>query len=250
MGQLIVQNFSVSIEERSIIKGVDLTIMPGQTHVIMGPNGSGKSSLVSAIGGHPDYLPSAGMLIVNGQDLTHATPDKRARAGIFLAGQYPPEIPGVSIFTFLKEAYSACTGEEPDVVEFNVILQYWATQLGIDAALLGRNLHEGFSGGEKKRLELLQMLVLRPNIAILDEIDSGLDVDALQLVTRALLLCRQRNPQFSALIITHYPHIVEHVAPDHVHVMVGGCLVASGDVSVARVVDQSGYEQYTRGLCE
>lgn len=232
------------MSDKTVLKDLLLSIEPGTIHAIMGPNGSGKSSLAYAIMGHPNYAITAGTLLFEGVDIGQMTPDARAKQGLFLAFQHPCEIPGVSVFSFLKEAYAAVTGLVVSVAEFNLLLQERMEQLGIDASFASRGLNEGFSGGEKKRLELLQLLILRPKIAILDEIDSGLDIDALKVVAAGIALARTENPLMSIVLITHYQRILRYITPHFIHVLCDGHIVSSGDASVADRLESEGYDAF------
>jgi Fe-S cluster assembly ATP-binding protein len=208
----------------------------------MGPNGSGKSTLAATIIGHPSYEVTQGSITFMGIEINQLAVDKRAQIGIFLACQQPPEIPGVNIFTFLKEAYCALGGRGIGVKEFQAILHQALDFLGIEHSFVQRNLNEGFSGGEKKRLELLQLLLFKPQMAILDEIDSGLDVDALNLISKVIAKLRTENPAMIVLLITHYQRIIDQVMPDAVHVMRNGALICSGDYRLAHNIEKHGYE--------
>lgn len=241
-GVFKLQSISVSIDGVKVVEEVSLTIQPGQLHVCMGPNGSGKSSLAYALVGHPRYT-TAGDLLLNDETIFTLSPEKRARAGIFLSMQYPQEIPGVSVRTFLRESFRALHPQElMDLFEER--LNHALAVLKFDASFLNRGLHEGFSGGEKKRCEMVQLLVLQPKIAILDEIDSGLDVDSLVLVGKALQSFRKICPQSSLFLITHYQKILEYVSPDKVHIMKEGRLVSSGGLDLLKAIQEKGYEQF------
>ncbi len=239
-----IANLSVSLPGQLILQDINLSLEPGTIHAIMGPNGSGKSTLAYALAGHPKYTINQGSMSINGVDITHATPDERAKAGLFLAFQYPIALPGVRVNTFLKESLSAITGKPMPVEEFNALLLAAMHQLEIDPAFAYRDMHDGFSGGEKKKLELLQLLILKPKIAILDEIDSGLDIDALKIVARGIEIARDQSPAMSILIITHYQRILNYIRPDFVHVMCDGKLIASGDAQLAQQLELKGYDGY------
>lgn len=239
-----ISNLSVSIADKSILKNINLELAPGSIHAIMGPNGSGKSTLAYALAGHPSYSIDAGSIMIDGIDLTHERPEIRAKNGLFLAFQYPIAIPGVRVNTFLKEALYAKTGELMPMPIFNEILLAAMEVLQIDPAFAYRDLNDGFSGGEKKRLELLQLLILKPKVAILDEIDSGLDIDALTIVANGLALARKQNPELRLLLITHYQRILRYVTPDYVHVLCDGALVDSGDAALAHQLELKGYDGY------
>jgi Fe-S cluster assembly ATP-binding protein len=227
-----------------ILKGIDLTVRLGEVHAIMGPNGSGKSTLVNILAGKPDYEILAGQVIYKGMDLLAMSPDERAREGVFLAFQYPVEVPGVRVREFLRTALDAIReqrGEEKlSVKEFNRLLQEKAREVGMGQDILRRNVNEGFSGGEKKRHEILQLLLLDPTLALLDETDSGLDIDALRVVAQGIN--RFRGPEKAVLLVTHYQRILNYVEPDHVHVLMGGRIVASGGRQLALEVEAKGYE--------
>ncbi|MBX3141808.1 MAG: Fe-S cluster assembly ATPase SufC [Trueperaceae bacterium] len=225
-----------------ILKGVDLVVPRGEVHALMGPNGSGKSTLAKVIAGDPQYEITEGDIVLEGQSILEMEPDERAREGLYLAFQYPVEVPGVSIANFLRLALNARReeGDEIGVMEFYKKLQRAVKELNWDDSIIERNLHEGFSGGEKKRSEILQLLVLEPRYAILDETDSGLDVDALKVVSQGVNAAR--GPNFGALVITHYQRLLNHIVPDRVHVMVNGRVVREGPKELAMELDQKGYE--------
>jgi Fe-S cluster assembly ATP-binding protein len=239
---LAIKNLSVSIEEKPIITNLCLQIKPGSTHAIMGPNGSGKSTLAYTLMGHPSYQITAGSITFNGVDLATLSPDKRANLGIFLAFQQPCQIPGVSIITFLKEIYQARHKIIISLKEFQALLNAYLEQLCLDSSFMYRALNEGFSGGEKKKFELLQCLLLKPSLAIFDEIDSGLDVDALNIVAQAINTLREQNPAMTVLIITHYPPILNEVIPDAIHIMKSGTLALSGSADLAHRIQAGGYD--------
>lgn len=238
-----IKNLSVEIETIPIISNLTLSLHPGSMHVLMGPNGSGKSSLAHALMGDPRYIITEGSVRLCGEELAHVSPDKRAQAGLFLAFQYPYELPGVPLFTFLKEAYCLQKKQTISVLDFQKLLFSVMDVLHIDHSFIERNVNEGFSGGEKKRFELLQMLLLQPKVAILDEIDSGLDIDALQCVAQGIEYARQQNPTLMVLLITHYQRLLQYVVPDYVHVMQHGVITESGDKSLALKIDHEGYAE-------
>ncbi len=231
-----------------ILKGVDLAIKPGEIHAIMGPNGSGKSTLAKVIAGHPAYEPTGGLVHFDGEDLLEMEPDERAQAGVFMAFQYPVEIPGVSIANFLRTALQARLedGEELDLFDFQELLMDRMELLEMDPSFAQRSVNDGFSGGEKKRNEILQMAILKPSLAVMDETDSGLDIDALKIVANGVNTLRKENPDISVLLITHYQRILNHVTPDVVHVMVDGRIVESGGPEVALALEARGYEEYRK----
>ncbi len=229
-----------------VLNHLALTVTDGSVHVLMGPNGSGKSTCARTLLGDPRCQITQGSLIFDGVDITHSTPDDRARRGLFLAFQQPCTIPGLTVFSLLREAYNARTGKMIAVDEFKRLLFESMDLLGVDHAWAFRNVNEGFSGGEKKRLELVQMMVLNPRLALLDEIDSGLDVDALQVVARGIAHAREKNPEMALLIITHYPHILQYVQPDYVHIFHKGTIVHSGGLELAVRVGKEGYDAFIR----
>ncbi len=225
-----------------ILRGVDLEVPRGEVHALMGPNGSGKSTLAKIIAGDPQYEVTGGDILLEGRSILELEPDERARAGLYLAFQYPVEVPGVSIANFLRLALNARReeGDEIGVMEFYGKLQKAVRTLNWDESILERNLHEGFSGGEKKRSEILQLLVLEPRYAILDETDSGLDVDALKVVSQGVNAAR--GPDFGCLVITHYQRLLNYIVPDKVHVMVAGRVITTGPKELAMELDQKGYD--------
>jgi Fe-S cluster assembly ATP-binding protein len=234
---------SVAGAADEILKGVDLTIESGQTHAIMGPNGSGKSTLAYSIAGHPKYVVTRGSVLLDGEDVLSMTVDERARAGLFLAMQYPVEVPGVSVSNFLRTAATAIRGEAPKLRTWVKEVNDSMTALGMDKAFAERSLNEGFSGGEKKRHEILQLGLLKPKFAILDETDSGLDIDALRVVSEGIN--RVRETGVGTLLITHYTRILRYVKPDFVHVFVAGRIVEEGGPELADELETSGYERFT-----
>jgi len=242
---LEIRDLHVSVEGAAdeILKGVDLTIESGQTHAIMGPNGSGKSTLAYSIAGHPKYVVTRGSVLLDGEDVLSMTVDERARAGLFLAMQYPVEVPGVSVSNFLRTAATAIRGEAPKLRTWVKEVNDSMTELGIDRAFAERSVNEGFSGGEKKRHEILQLGLLKPKFAILDETDSGLDIDALRIVSDGIN--RVRETGVGTLLITHYTRILRYVKPDFVHVFVAGRIVEEGGPELAEELETSGYERFT-----
>ena len=248
MATLEIRDLHVSItaqsgESQEILSGVNLTVASGQTHAIMGPNGSGKSTLAYSIAGHPKYQVTSGSVTLDGQDVLAMSVDARARAGLFLAMQYPVEVPGVTVANFLRTAVTAVRGEAPKLRAFVKEMNSAMADLSIDPAFAQRNLNEGFSGGEKKRHEILQLQLLNPKIAILDETDSGLDIDALKIVAAGVNAYRE-VPDHGVLLITHYTRILRYVRPDFVHVFVGGRIVAEGGPELADELEASGYERF------
>jgi Fe-S cluster assembly ATP-binding protein len=236
----------VADEELEILKGVDLELNPGEIHAIMGPNGSGKSTLAKVLAGHPGYEATAGTVTYRGEDLLELEPDERAREGVFLAFQYPVEIPGVSIANFLRTAKQSRLpeGEDLDLFDFQDELLDRMELLDMDAAFAERPVNDGFSGGEKKRNEILQMALLRPTLALMDETDSGLDIDALKVVASGVNKLAEENPDMTVLLITHYQRLLDHIEPDHVHVMVDGRIMRSGGPEVARELEAEGYQTW------
>jgi len=233
-------------ETLEVLRGVDLTISSGQTHAIMGPNGSGKTTLAYAIAGHPKYQVTQGSITLDGEDVLAMSVDARARAGLFLAMQYPVEVPGVSVSNFLRTAITAVRGEAPKLRTFTKELRDAMAELQMDPAFAQRNLNEGFSGGEKKRHEILQLELLNPKIAILDETDSGLDIDALKVVAEGINRFRA-DPEHGVLLITHYTRILRYVQPDFVHVFVAGRIAEEGGSELAEELEASGYERFVKG---
>jgi Fe-S cluster assembly ATP-binding protein len=231
-------------EPREILSGVDLTVKQGETHAIMGPNGSGKSTLAYSIAGHPRYTVTGGSITLDGADVLSMTVDERARAGLFLAMQYPVEVPGVSVTNFLRTAVTAVTGEAPKLRTWTKDLNAAFERLSIDPSFQQRSVNEGFSGGEKKRFEVLQLELLKPKIAVLDETDSGLDVDALRVVSAGVNRVRDAGAT-GTLLITHYTRILRYIQPDYVHVFVGGRIVAEGGPEFADLLESEGYEKWT-----
>ena len=240
MADLEIRDLTVTVEDTEILRGVNLDLDKGKTIALMGPNGSGKSTLAYAIAGHPGYEVTGGSITVKGTDIGELTPDERARMGLFLAMQYPVEVPGVSVTNFLRTAVNAVSGEELPVRQFMERLKGEMADLDVDQSFLQRSLNEGFSGGEKKRFEILQMAMLKPEIAVLDETDSGLDIDALKTVSEGVN--RLQGPDLGVLIITHYTRILNYIKPDEVHVMFEGRIAASGGPELADELEEHGYD--------
>jgi len=238
---LSIFNLWVSINDQAILKGVNLTIGDGQVHAIMGPNGSGKSTLAYTLMGHPHYRVMQGSAKRDDQDLLELSPDKRAQLGLFLAFQNPYAIPGVTVFEFLKCAHQAVTGQVTDVKIFRELLADALVSVGLASAYAERAVNDGFSGGERKRLEMVQMLVLKPKLIILDEIDSGLDVDGLKMVGLSIARLKKENPMLGVICITHYQRILEYLVPDQVHIMRDGVIAYTGDAGLVAQVEKSGY---------
>lgn len=239
---LAVEDLHVSVEGTPILRGVDLVVRAGELHAIMGPNGSGKSTLANVLLGNPAYAVESGRVLLRGEDVTLLAPDARAKLGMFLAFQYPEEIPGVPIAQFLRQAAAARRGGELSVLEVRVKLREWLERLGMDLSFGDRHLNDGFSGGEKKRAEILQMAVLQPHLAILDETDSGLDIDSIRYVSESIN--QLRGKELGVLIVTHYQRILEFIQPDFVHVLVNGQVVRSGGPEVAAELEKSGYAEW------
>ncbi len=227
-----------------ILKGVSLVVGEGEIHALMGPNGSGKSTLANALMGSPEYQVTAGSIRFRGDDITDWDTDVRAKAGIFLAFQYPQEISGVSVLNFLRQALSARKSIEMSVLELRLSLMEWMDRLDMDDSFLNRYVNEGFSGGEKKRNEILQMAILEPDMAILDETDSGLDIDALRVVATGVQEVRKERPALGTLAITHYQRLLDHLQPDVVHVLIDGRIVATGGPELAHKLETDGYESF------
>ncbi|MET7423870.1 Fe-S cluster assembly ATPase SufC [Dactylosporangium sp. NPDC005555] len=251
MSTLEISNLQVSVklpdgELKPILAGVDLTVRAGETHAIMGPNGSGKSTLAYAIAGHPRYEVTGGSMTLDGQDVLAMTVDERARAGLFLAMQHPVEVPGVSVANFLRTAKTAIDGEAPKLRTWAGELRGAMEKLHMDPAFAQRNVNEGFSGGEKKRHEIMQLELLKPKIAVLDETDSGLDIDALRVVSEGVGRVRE-NGDTGLLLITHWTRILKYIKPDQVHVFVGGRIVEEGGPELAEQLEAEGYERYLAG---
>lgn len=241
MADLEIRDLTVEADGNEILRGVTLDLDRGRTIALMGPNGSGKSTLAYAIAGHPAYEITGGTMTWQGTELNELSPDERARLGVFLAMQYPTEIPGVSVTNFLRTSLNAISGEDVPVRDFMTRLKAEMADLEVDPSFLQRSVNEGFSGGEKKRFEILQMAMLKPSLAVLDETDSGLDVDALRIVSEGV--DRLRTPGLGVLIITHYTRILRYIRPDEVHVMFEGRIVASGGPELADQLEAEGYER-------
>jgi Fe-S cluster assembly ATP-binding protein len=246
MSELVVRNLHVSIEGKEILKGVDITIRQGEVHAVMGPNGTGKSTLSYAVMGHPSYEVTEGEVLFKGQNILELEPDERSRLGVFLAFQYPVSIPGVTVANFLRTAINArrraANPEDKGVPipEFRKMMRERMDHLRMDNSFAGRYLNEGFSGGEKKRAEILQLAMLKPEIAILDETDSGLDIDALRIVSEGVNALRGKD--LGVMVITHYQRILNYIKPDYVHIMMGGRIVESGGADLALHLEEHGYD--------
>lgn len=237
---LEVRNLHADVEGKEILRGIDLVVKQGETHALMGPNGSGKSTLSNVIMGRPGYAVTKGSVIFKGENITALTPDERAKRGLFLAMQYPTEVPGVSVVNFLRTAYSAVKGEQVSALAFRKHMKAQMDKLNIEDAMVNRYVNQGFSGGEKKRNEILQLAVLEPQIAILDETDSGLDIDSLKLVAEGVN--ELVGPELGVLLITHYQRMLNYIAPDVVHVMMQGRIVKTAGPELALELEAKGYE--------
>src|SRR4051794_26789027 len=250
MNELTVENLHVTIADKEIVRGLSLHVPRGEVHAIMGPNGSGKSTLAKVLAGHPDYHVTQGSVTMDGEDILALEADERARRGLFLAFQYPSEIPGVTIANFLRAAVQARLpeGEELEATDYYARLYEKMELLGMDRSFTSRAVNEGFSGGEKKRTEILQMAVLEPQYAVLDETDSGLDIDALKTVAHGVNSLR--GPNLGILLITHYQRLLNYIIPDYVHVMVGGRIVRSGRKELALELEERGYDWTREGAGE
>jgi Fe-S cluster assembly ATP-binding protein len=240
-----IEGLHVAVEGTEILRGVDLTVHAGEVHALMGPNGSGKSTLANTILGNPDYEVTAGRILFKGEDITDWPTDVRGKAGLFLAFQYPEEIAGVPVVQFLRQALGARKGiDDLSVLETRMAIMEWMKKLDMDPSFGDRYLNEGFSGGEKKRNEILQMAILEPEMAVLDETDSGLDIDALRVVARGVQQVRAGLPEMGVLLITHYQRILDELSPDRVHILVDGRVVDSGGPELARRLEEEGYEAW------
>ena len=249
MATLEINDLRVTVEAengpREILRGVDLTVKQGETHAIMGPNGSGKSTLAYSLAGHPKYTVTGGTVTLDGEDVLAMTVDERARAGVFLAMQYPVEVPGVSVSNFLRTSATAIRGEAPKLRTWVKEVKETMERLQMDPAFAERNVNEGFSGGEKKRHEILQLELLKPRIAILDETDSGLDIDALKIVSEGVNRFKDKGDR-GVLLITHYTRILRYIKPDFVHVFVDGKIAEEGGPELAEELEASGYDKYVK----
>jgi Fe-S cluster assembly ATP-binding protein len=242
---LEIDDLHVAVEGHEILRGVSLAVPAGEVHALMGPNGSGKSTLAATLLGNPAYVVTAGRILFEGDDVTALSTDQRAARGLFLGFQHPEEIPGVSVLNFLRQAMSARKGiEDFSVLEVRMTVIDWAKRLGMDQRFIERYLNEGFSGGEKKRNEILQMALMEPEFAVLDETDSGLDIDALGVVARGIEEVRSTRPELGILLITHYRRILEHLTPDAVHILLDGRIVASGGRELADRLEREGFDAF------
>ena len=241
---LEIVDLQVSADDAPILRGVDLTVPAGEVHAIMGPNGSGKSTLANTLLGNPEYTVTSGAIRFQGDDITDWSTEVRGKAGMFLAFQYPQAVPGVSVVNFLRQALSARKGIDLSVLELRLAIMEWLEKLDMDPAFADRYLNEGFSGGEKKRNEILQMAIMEPELAILDETDSGLDVDALKVVAQGVQEVRKDRPELGVLAITHYQRLLNYLEPDVVHILIDGRIVDSGGPELAQRLEQEGYEAW------
>lgn len=239
MNLLEIQDLRVSVEGKEILKGINLKVKKGEVHAIMGPNGGGKSTLSYTLMGHPRYKVDSGGIKLEGKEMIHLKPEERAKAGVFLAFQYPMEIPGVSVGSFLRTAYTSLKGADISIPDFLKILREKMKDLSIKEEFLTRYLNEGFSGGEKKRMEILQLSVFQPKLAVLDETDSGLDIDSLRVVSEGIK--KSTTPEMGVILITHYQRILKYLKPDFVHVLLGGKIIRSGGAELAVELEEKGY---------
>jgi len=243
---LEIEGLEATVEGKPILRGIDLVVKQGETHALMGPNGSGKSTLANVLMGRPGYRLTAGRVLFKGEDIAKLTADQRAQRGLFLAMQYPVEIPGVSVVNFLRTAYQAVKGEQISALAFRKHMKGQMDRLGIEDAMVQRYVNQGFSGGEKKKNEILQMAVLEPEIAVLDETDSGLDIDSMKAVAGGV--AQLIGPDLGILLITHYQRILNYITPDFVHVMIDGRIVKSGGKELAHELEEKGYEGVRKEL--
>jgi len=240
---LIIKDLYVSINKKNILKGVNLTVPKGKIHAIMGPNGSGKSTLSLALAGYPTYLIKSGSILLNGNNITHLNPHNRAKKGLFLAFQYPLEIPGVNNAYFLKTIVKTHVRyKDIGAVKIMSLIEEYMLKLGMSSDFLKRDVNEGFSGGEKKRNEILQMFMLKPAFSILDEIDSGLDIDALKFVSISIDRFLKENPDSSVILVTHYSHLFKYIKPQKIHILINGKIATSGDISLVQKLEKKGYQ--------
>jgi Fe-S cluster assembly ATP-binding protein len=246
VAMLEIQGLTATVEGKEILKGIDLVVKQGESHAMMGPNGSGKSTLANVLMGRPGYVATGGTVRFKGEEILKLTPDQRAKRGLFLAFQYPTEVPGVSVVNFLRTAYTSIKGEQVSALAFRKHMKEKMNLLGVEDAMVNRYVNQGFSGGEKKKNEILQLAVLEPEIALLDETDSGLDIDSLKAVATGI--AQLIGPDLGVLLITHYQRILNYITPDYVHVMMGGRIVKSGGKELAHELEQKGYEEIRQEL--
>ena len=244
MSTLAIRNLHASVAGVEILRGVDLEVASGEVHALMGPNGSGKSTLANTLLGNPEYEVTGGRILFKGDDITDWDTEVRGKAGLFLAFQYPQQVQGVSVINFLRQALSARKGMDLSVLELRLAIMEWMERLDMDPSFADRYLNEGFSGGEKKRNEILQMAILEPEVAVLDETDSGLDIDALKVVASGVQEVRRDRPDLGVVAITHYQRLLDHLEPDVVHILVDGRVVASGGMELAEQLERDGYEAF------
>jgi Fe-S cluster assembly ATP-binding protein len=243
---LEIEGLTATVEGKEILKGIDLVVKQGESHAMMGPNGSGKSTLANVLMGRPGYVATGGSVRFKGEEILSLTPDQRAKRGLFLAFQYPTEVPGVSVVNFLRTAYTSIKGEQVSALAFRKHMKEKMNLLGVEDAMVNRYVNQGFSGGEKKKNEILQLAVLEPEIALLDETDSGLDIDSLKAVATGV--AQLIGPDLGVLLITHYQRILNYITPDYVHVMMNGRIVKSGGKELAHELEQKGYEEIRKEL--
>jgi Fe-S cluster assembly ATP-binding protein len=243
---LEIEGLTATVEGKEILKGIDLVVKQGESHAMMGPNGSGKSTLANVLMGRPGYVATGGTVRFKGEEILSLTPDQRAKRGLFLAFQYPTEVPGVSVVNFLRTAYTSIKGEQVSALAFRKHMKEKMQLLGVEDAMVNRYVNQGFSGGEKKKNEILQLAVLEPEIALLDETDSGLDIDSLKAVATGV--AQLIGPDLGVLLITHYQRILNYITPDYVHVMMNGRIVKSGGKELAHELEQKGYEEIRKEL--
>ncbi|MFL5768095.1 MAG: Fe-S cluster assembly ATPase SufC [Actinomycetota bacterium] len=243
---LEIEGLTATVEGKEILKGIDLVVKQGESHAMMGPNGSGKSTLANVLMGRPGYVATGGTVRFKGEEILSLTPDQRAKRGLFLAFQYPTEVPGVSVVNFLRTAYTSIKGEQVSALAFRKHMKEKMQLLGVEDAMVNRYVNQGFSGGEKKKNEILQLAVLEPEIALLDETDSGLDIDSLKAVATGV--AQLIGPDLGVLLITHYQRILNYITPDYVHVMMNGRIVKSGGKELAHELEQKGYEEIRQEL--
>jgi Fe-S cluster assembly ATP-binding protein len=241
---LLIDDLRAGAGGHEILKGVSLSVGPGELHALMGPNGSGKSTLAKTLLASPDYEVTSGRVVLKGEDVTGLPTDERAQRGLFLGFQHPEEFPGVTILNFLRQAMSARKGFDMSVLEVRLALMDWMKRLSVDSRFMDRYLNDGFSGGEKKRSEVLQLALLEPDVAVLDETDSGLDIDALRIVATGINEVRKERPQMGVLLITHYQRILRYLTPDVIHIFVDGRIVESGGMELAQRLEADGYEAF------
>jgi Fe-S cluster assembly ATP-binding protein len=241
---LLIDDLHAGTEGADILNGVSLAVAPGEVHALMGPNGSGKSTLAKTLLASPSYVVSSGRIVLKGEDITALPTEERAARGLFLGFQHPEEFPGVTLINFLRQAISARKGIDYSVLEVRLALMDWMGRLGIDPSFMSRYLNDGFSGGEKKRTEILQLALMEPDVAVLDETDSGLDIDALRIVAGGINEVRKERPDMGVLLITHYQRILSYLTPDVVHIFVDGRIVESGGMELAERLEREGYEAF------